>query len=128
MAITLDAIDLPDDLVWGDEFGWSNVTQDVQKSLTGALIIQESVQTKGRIITIAGTQDSAWITKTTLDLILAKANVPDTIMTLLYHGESFNVMFSRSGNTSPVDAKSIIDYSNRDADCPYSVTLKFIEV
>jgi len=128
MAITLDAINLPDDLVWTDEFGWSNVTQDVKKSLTGALIIQESTQTKGRIITVGGTQTTGWIDRATLNLILAKANVPDTIMTLTYHGEVYTVMFSRSGNTSPVDAKQIFDLSDRSDTHLYSVVLKFIEV
>lgn len=128
MAITLDAIVLPDDLVWADEFGWSNVTQDVQTTLTGALVIQEAVQAKGRIITIGGAQDSGWITKSVLDSLLAKANTPDTIMTLSYHGETFNVMYSRSGNTSPVDAKQIYDLSDRDTTHIYSVVLKFIEV
>ena len=128
MAITLDAITLPDDLVWGDEYGWSNVTQDIKKSLAGSLIIQESSQTKGRIMTVAGSNVSGWITKATLDLLLAKANTPDTIMTLTYHGTPYTVMFSRSGNASPVNAKQIVDFTDPTATDVYSVALKFIEV
>ena len=128
MAITLDAITLPDDLVWSDEYGWSNVSQNIKKSLTGALIIQEATQTKGRIITLTGAQDSGWITKAILDALLTQANTADNTMTLTYHGTPFNVMFSRSGNSSPVDAKQIFDLSDPDATHIYSVVLKFIEV
>ena len=128
MAITLDAITLPDDLVWSDEFGWSNVTQSVDRSLTGALVIQEAVQPKGRIITLSGSQDSGWITKAVLDTILIQANTPDNEMTLTYHGEVYNVMFHRSGNNSPVEGKLIVDYSDRAANDNYSIILNFIEV
>lgn len=128
MAITLDAINLPDDLVWRDEYGWSNVSQNIKRSLTGALVIQESTQAKGRIITISGSPNTAWITKSVLDALLAKANVPDTIMTLTYHGTPYNVMFSRNGNTSPVDAKQLFDLSDPTATDIYYVALKFIEV
>jgi len=128
MAITLDTITLPEDLVWRDEYGWSNVVQDVKRSLTGALIVQEAVQTKGRIITIAGAQNSGWITKSVLDALLAKANVPDTTMTLTFHGVAYTVMFSRSGNISPVKAEQIYDISDPTVEHIYSVALKFIEV
>jgi len=128
MSITLDAITLPEDLVWRDEYDWSNVTQNVKRSLTGSLIIQEVSQTKGRSITLEGSQDSGWTDKTTLDALMAKANVVDTVMTLTFHGTAYNVMFSRSGNGSPVSAKQIYDLSNPGAEDNYSVAIKFIEV
>ena len=128
MSITLDAITLPDDLIWSNEYDWSNVTQDVKKTLTGALIIQESTQPKGRPITLSGGVDHAWITKATLDLIKAKIDTVDLTMTLTINGTPYSVQFVRAGNTSPMQAKSIQDLSNPDATDLYSVTLNFMEV
>ena len=128
MAITLDAIALPHDLVWADEHGWSNVTQAVDRALDGALIVQEATQPKGRIITLSGSQNSGWISKTVLDSVLAQANTVDNTMVLTFHGETYDVMFHRSGNKSPVDAKAIVEYSDRAGDDRYSIVLNFIEV
>jgi len=128
MAITLDAIDLPIDLIWSDEHGWSNVVQNIKKSLTGALVIQEASQAKGRLITLVGGSDSAWISRTTLEALKVKYDTPDLTMTLTFHGTPYTVMFNRSGNTSPVESKEIYDLADPDADHIYSITLKFIEV
>lgn len=128
MAITLDAITLPEDLIWLDEYSWSKVTQDIKKSLTGALIIQEAVQAKGRTITLQGSQDSAWITKATLDLLQAKYDTADLQMTLTINGTPYNVMFLRSGNASPAETAQIFNLANPDDAHIYTVTLKFIEV
>lgn len=128
MSITLDAITLPADLIWTNEYDWSKVTQDVKKSLTGALIIQESSQSKGRLITLTGGTDFAWITKATLDLIQAEIDTIDNQMTLTIHDQAFTVIFIRSGNTSPMVAKQIQELSNPDATDNYSITLNFMEV
>ena len=128
MSITLDAIALPEDLIWSNEYDWSKVAQDVKKSLTGALIIQESSQAKGRLITLTGGIDFAWVTKATLDLIQAEIDTVDNTMILTINGQAYTVMFIRGGNTSPMVAKQIEELSNPDADDFYSITLNFMEV
>ena len=128
MSITLDAIALPEDLIWSNEYDWSKVTQDVKKSLTGALIIQESSQSEGRLITLTGGTDFAWITKATLDLIQAEIDTVDNTMILTINGQAYTVIFIRAGNTSPMVAKQIKELSNPDADDFYSITLNFMEV
>jgi hypothetical protein len=98
----LNAIALPDDLYWSDESQYSAIAQTVQYSLTGALLIQEGVKQAGRYITLAGKEDMAWITRTTLEALIALANTPNTIMTLTmnvrHEGQAsttrvFDVMF-----------------------------------
>lgn len=128
MAIILDGIDLPIDLIWKDEYGWSNVTQSVKKALTGALIIQEASQAKGRKFSLVGGQDAAWVTRTTLDALMLKANTPDLQMSLNFHGDIYNVMFSRSGNTSPVVPTEIYELADPDDTHVYGITLKLMEV
>ncbi len=52
--MTLDGIELPDDLLWVDEFDWNPVAQDIERSLTGALMVQEQAKLYGRPITLTG--------------------------------------------------------------------------
>ena len=49
----LDDITLPDDLLWINEFDWNPVTQSTERSLTGALLVQEEPFTHGRSISLA---------------------------------------------------------------------------
>jgi len=129
MAVTLDGITLPIDLIWSDEYGFSHVTQNVKKSLTGALIIQEAIQPKGRKLGIKGGQDAAWIDRSTADLLQAKVDTVDLTMTLIWHGVSYQVRFDRSGNTSPILLQEIYELADPDADHVYSITvLKLFEV
>jgi len=128
MAITLDGTALPDDLIWSDEYDWSTVSQNISKSITGNLIIQEASQQKGRKFTLSGSEDSAWITKATLDLLQAKVDTTDLQMTLNYHGTNYNVMFNRSGNESPLSTRQIYNLAAPDSDHIYSITINLFEV
>ena len=128
MSITLDGIVLPIDLVWSDELNWSPVVQKQANSLTGSLIVQEAKKLKGRTITLSGAADSAWITRSVLDDLKLKSDVPNLVMTLSYYGTDYFVMFNRSGNKSPVESRQIVDTVNPDVDHRYSVTLTLMEV
>lgn len=128
MAVTLDAITLPEDLIWSDEYDWSNVVQSVQKSLTGALVIQEASQAKGRLITLRGGIDAAWITKSVADSIKAKVDTVDLTMTLNFHGTPYQVKFSRQGNKSPFETSQVYELANPDSEHLYGFTLRLMEV
>lgn len=127
MAITLDAITLPDDLIWHDEYLWSPVRQDVKISLSGKLIIQEAAQVKGRVITLSGDDQSAWATRSTIDQLKSKLDTPNLVMTLTHNGTPYNVIFYRSGGNA-IDARQVYDVANPDADHIYRLTIKFLEV
>ena len=126
--ITLDAITLPDDLIWRNEYKWQPVSQVIDKSLTGVLIIQEAQQVKGRDIILVGTDSSGWITKATLDLLKVKYDTANLTMVLIINSVSYNVMFKRSSNQGALAAQLIRECSNPSANENYSVTLEFITI
>lgn len=126
MTINLDALVLPDDLQWTDQYTWSPVVQSLDFSLTGAPIIQEAKKTKGREITLVGGEESGWVLKSVLDQLQAKADTADLTMVLDYWGATYNVMFRR--DSSPIEARQIGDFSNPQNDDYYSLTLRLIEV
>jgi hypothetical protein len=125
MAITLDDITLPPDLIWVDEYAHTPVKQSVSVAVNGALIVEAAAQTKGRPITLQGGDEAAWIDRTTLELLRVKQYQAGLIMALDHNGTSYSVLFVQPGG---IEAKPIIDYNVPVGEDWYSITLKFIEV
>jgi len=101
----LDTITLPDDLEWEDEIIWNPIVQTVERGVTGALFIQESALVKGRPITLVGTSDMGWITRSVIDALIIKRDTIGLKMDLIIgtgtKQRTFKVMF-RQGET-PID-------------------------
>ena len=129
MTITLDTITLPEDLVWANEYNWSPVVQSAKKSVTGAIIIQEAIQQKGRSIVLTGASNAAWIDRTTLDALQVKSNTVDLAMVLAHNGTAYNVIFDRSSNSDTgMSVKEIYPVANPTSDHIYQITLKFRKI
>lgn len=139
-VITLDGLELPGDLVFADEYEWCEVERKTEYSLTGALIVQESTKLAGRPITLSARQEALhkkrlinetggyghiWISRSTLDDLISKANTPALEMTLvLPDDQTFTVMFREEG----ISAQPLYHIMpHEDAD-PYYVVIKLITV
>lgn len=128
MSVQLDTLELPVDLVWADEFQYSDIAQQKQRSLTGALIIQESAKLEGRPITLVGGQESAWATREQVLALQALVDTVDNDMTLTFHGTSYTVRFDREGGNTPVDASPIVACTNPEMVQYYGITIKLMTV
>ncbi len=138
-TLGLDVL-LPQDLEWVDEFTWSPIQQTIETTLTGALVIQESKQLKGRAITFVGKEDMAWINRTTADQLASMKNTGGLVMQLsfaeyvdgAYTGvvkanSSFNVMF-RHYEPPPLELESVLRFDNFETTTWFKVrNLKFME-
>jgi hypothetical protein len=123
--ITLDALTLPADLIWTDEYRWNPVAQQENVTLDGALVVQAMAQQTGRPITLAGGEDYAWVRRSLLEQLRAKANTPEQEMTLtLNDGSEHTVIFTGDR----MSADPVWTVSDPDDDQPYVVTLFFREV
>ena len=124
----LDTITLPVDLHWEDETDWTPVEQSQEYSLAGSLVLDAGTKQAGRPITLAGGDDRAWASRTTVLALMAKAALPGEEMTLTLNDDrTFTVMF-RHGDGKPVDAKPVIPYNTPDAADYYTLTLRLMEV
>lgn len=124
MSITLDAITLPDDLTWADEFDWTPTEQQRAFTLTGSQVVETGVRQAGRPITLAGGDDAGWIDRATLNAIYNKLS-DNTAMTLTLHdARTFQVAFDHQ--QKPIAARPVIDYRTPDAADYYTLTLRFI--
>lgn len=127
MSITLDTIELSNDLVWVDQYTWSPVVQTNTHALNGALIVEVGQKLKGRKISLVGGQDFGWSDRSVIDELLVKASQPGLTMVLNYKGGTFNVMFDHSAGA--VNVEQAVGYSDPDPEDAIKVSsLNFIEV
>lgn len=119
-------MDLPDDLLWEDEFAWSQIAQSAPVyMLSGAIDIQQGIKLAGRPITLTG--DWAWITRGELETLHGWSEVAELTMTLMhYDGRTFNVawrLHETATNAAPVQYMT-----PESADDKYIVTLRLMTV
>lgn len=133
MAITLqkgaDTIVLPPDLLWEDEFAWSPVAQNTERSVTGALLVDVSTRQGGMPITLTGTERHAWLLRPEVQALRAWLALPEQVFTLTINGQAFTVLFDHGTDevSRAFVVAQLVDYSDpapQDYYC--SVTLRFI--
>jgi len=133
MAITLEkdgtVIALPPDLLWEDEFAWSQVSQSTERSVTGALLVDVGTRLDGRPITLTGTERHAWMRRTEVQALRAWVALPEQVFTLSINGAVFDVLFDHgTDETSRAFAVTgVVDYSDPQGHHFYcNVTLRFV--
>lgn len=132
MAITLTdgttVLELDPDLYWDDEFTWAAVVQNVDYSLTGALVVDVGQRQSGRPITLRAEDDrSGWLTRAALAQLQGWADVPGQLMTLTLRGASYTVLF-RHHDGGPFDARPVVHFADPQPSDWLLATLRFITV
>jgi hypothetical protein len=126
MAITLNTVTLPVDLIWNDEFDWSPIQQTKAYTLTGALVLESGKMLAGRPITLAGDQNSAWASRETVKALYALLDTNPTLTLTLNDARTFSVKFNHE--SQPIQARPLIDFNNLADSDFYTLTLKLITV
>ena len=122
----LAGIELPRGMLWVDEFNWSAVQKAVDRSITGAQIIDAAARIEGRPITLQAVEDQGWIRRATLQAVQALADAPDGRYPLrLADGREFTVQFAAD---DPIAATPISRPELPAATHPYVATLRLITV
>ena len=128
--ITLDLIELPDDLEWVDRYDFYPATHQYKRSLTGHLFTEIYDKFSGRLITLSGDSDRAWITKGTLESLVSKlqgANNDTPMLLTLNDGTTYNVLFKLDGIA--LEATPVGWYvSNPDENSQYFIKLRLISI
>lgn len=134
MAMMLDTLVLDDEydiggdqLEWTDEFTWDPVAQEQERSLSGALMVQEGVKLYGRPITLAS-NGAAWFRLSVVRQLEALRDERGRIMLLtLPTGAQHYVIFNRAAG-SPLEAAPMWRHVNPGAGQLYEITLRLITV
>lgn len=121
-------IALPSDIQWVDEFDWAPVGQGVERSVTGALIVQSRAMTAGRPVTLKPDGDnSAWTRRSVVEQLRNAAAIPGQVMALTIGSQTLSVIF-RHHDGAAVEAKPVAAYDTYTSDDFYVVTLKLMTV
>jgi len=127
MTILLNALVLPEDLTWADEFGWHPVEQSQNRTLGGRLIIQSRALLGGRPITLTGERLLTWLTRLELQQLDALADSGVAMTLTLNDGRVFNVRFI--DYAAAYDVEPITDDNTPADDDVYALTaLRLINV
>lgn len=122
----LAGIELSRGMLWVDEFGWSAVQKSVERSISGAQIIDVATKVGGRSITLQGAQDQGWIPRATLLALQELARDPaGQFALMLADGREFTVQFAPD---APIDAQPISRPELPKGTHPYVATLRLITV
>lgn len=133
-TLTLGNVDLAADhdlcgeqLQWTDEHEWDPVEQNQDRSLGGALMVQEGAKLYGRPITLAS-NDGAWFTKATVDALQVLRDQPGIVMLLtLPSGQQYHVTWNRPAGP-PVEAVPVWRRVVYQPDDLFFLTLRLITV
>ncbi len=102
----LGTLTLPDNFVWMNEFDWSAVAQEVERSLTGSLVVSESQKTYGRPI-VLGDGENSWLTLSKVNALFALSAVAGQKLALtLPDGRTYTVIFDRADG-APIEAQPL---------------------
>ena len=124
----LDTITLPDDLLWINEFDWNPVEQTTERSLTGALLVQEGQLNHGRPIVLSGNGEAGWVSRLTVKNLFALSKAASKTMALtLPDNRQFSVIFDRS-NGAPIEAQQVLPFAYPDDNDQYLLTLRLLTV
>jgi len=120
---TLDAVTLPDDTIWLDQFEQSTIDQTEKRTIGGRLIIEQAPRNSGRPITL----DCLWLTLTTVRELEALRNTMGAVFVLQLPNHTFSVMF-RHHDSPALAVTQIIDYPDEDPNDRYNVQIKLMEI
>lgn len=131
MSITLShdgvTVNLPADLYWADEFNWQPVVQTAERTITGALIIQQAVRIAGRPVTLQPDGDSGWIPRGVLEQLRTWATISQCEMTLTHRGVSRQVIW-RHHEGEVITATPVVHYADVQSGDWYTATLRLMEI
>ncbi|MDN4590242.1 hypothetical protein DBA29_17265 [Xenophilus aerolatus] len=94
-------------MVWTDEFAWSAVEKSMERSLTGAALIDIGVKQAGRPVTLEAQGDAGWMPRADVLALVALVEAdPGAVLTFTHaDGRTFDVQFAPV--EAPVTAEPI---------------------
>lgn len=93
-AVTV--LELPDRMIWTDEYSWSPVVTATRWGTTGALQLHVGKRQAGRPISLEGKATQAWISRAVCNQLNELVALPGERFELLLRGQARTVVFDNS--------------------------------
>ncbi len=124
-------LQLPNDLLWTDEYAWTPTVSKTDVLITGAIVIQSAVKQAGRPVTLSADADMGWVPRSTVETLRqwAAVAISDTTgrFELTMHDSRVLTVGFRHDET-PVNASPVLGLPYRNDNDWYNVTLRFLEI
>lgn len=120
---------LSQDLLWVDEFAWSDLAQtEPERTLSGSYIVQQGVKRKGRPISLEPPDESmAWHTREVVETLQQWAMQPEMRFTLDLGRDNTPPLTVIFDNASvAVSATPVIGFNSVQPDTWFRISLKFL--
>jgi hypothetical protein len=127
----VETLDLPNDMLWGDEFSWNPVVRKTEYSLTGALLVEIGRKLLGRPISLSPPdQEMAWVSRSVAATLLAWGNLTILRMLLVleYPEDTRQFIVSFADGDSPVTAHPVRGFPGHKDSDEFQVSIKLTEV
>lgn len=125
---TLGLVQIPRQMVWVDEFNWSEVEKTIGYSTGGALLIDVGTKLAGRPITLQGVDRHGWLRRSVLEEVRALAADGEAVYTFTHaDGRTFTVTFAAEDPVTAVPTTGTRP-ELPGADYPYVATVRLIEI
>lgn len=126
LTVGATTVTLPADMLWADEFTWRYITQTVEPTLTGGMIIETAERLNGREFTLQSGEDFAWITHAQLTQLNTWANNAGQQMTLVIRGQTYTVVFRHQDQA--IEASMVLYHAAPTSGDYYRCTIRLMEV
>jgi len=122
--ITLDGFELPEEMIWIDEFAWSTVKATTTRTIQGKHIVRESQvpDNAGRLITI--TSDNAWATREDVIILRDMTDDPLRELALVMHDLTTYQCRFRHWEDPCFSAELVLPLAFPDDETLYNINLK----
>lgn len=120
----LDAVDIPDEMLWTDKYAWAKIRSGTKRTIEGKLHVRESLlpSDSGRPITLESSD--AWATRAIVDVLYGMTQELDKSMTLTLNDASTITVKFRHWELPVLTATPIIETAFPTYDTLYIITLK----
>ena len=88
--------ELPDRLIWVDEYQWSPVEKSIRTATNGAMHVHAGKRLAGRPYTLDGQPGRAWVERSVCDLMNTWSADPLAELTLFIRGAARSVIWDSS--------------------------------
>lgn len=124
--ILLDDLELPDELIWVDEFDWSDVKATTKRTIQGKFIIQEisTISQAGRSLTL--TSDYSWIERSDLLKLQEWSNEVGKEMAITMHDGRVFICRFRHWDVPVLSSEMVITTAFPEAGTYYRLNIKLV--
>lgn len=124
LTLNTTTLDLPDSMVWVDEFSWNPVQRSSEYSVGGALLVDTGIKLAGRPITLQADESAGWIRRSTALTLQQWSWLVAPAMVLNFRSTNFNVTWAPVA--LPFEANQVVDYPDPLATDFMYATLRLI--